>query len=64
MRFISLFSAALAAAVFLGGTGSFLRGEGPQFSPEAWEHLSPKEKNLIRNEVQYFTSEIEGVAAG
>ena len=54
----------MAATVFWGGTGSFLRGEGPQFSPEAWEHLSPKEKNLIRNEVQYFTSEIEGAAAG
>ena len=60
--FFFLFTAAFLFAGLFGGQGVSLRGDGPQFSREAWEQLSPKEKNLIRNEVQYFTSEIEGAA--
>ncbi|MBR2693083.1 MAG: DUF4091 domain-containing protein [Thermoguttaceae bacterium] len=61
--FFLLFAAAFLYAGLFGGRGVSLRAEGPQFSPEAWDRLSPKEKNLIRSEVQYFTSEIEGVSA-
>ena len=62
---LSLFTAAAVLIGFFPGKNSFLRGnDGPRFSPEAWEHLAPKEKSLIRSEVQYFTSEIEGQAGG
>ncbi|MBR6480249.1 MAG: hypothetical protein IKT12_00975, partial [Thermoguttaceae bacterium] len=60
--FFFLFAAAFLFAGLFGGQGVSLRGDDPAFSREAWEQLSPKEKNLIRNELQYFTSKIEGAA--
>ncbi len=61
---VFLFTVTLVIAGLFGGKGVFLWGDDPQFSPEAWEKLPPRVKTLIRNEVQYFTSEIEGVTRG